>query len=115
MDGWIQFPDMSRPDTLQKKYVGKLSRRALNFVKSVLQMEPSDRSTSRECVEHAYFEDIATHNSNSSNSNRASNSRQGSGGGGGGGRGGGRRPSKELQQQQQQQQRGMEAASSSNN
>ena len=63
-----KFPDMSKPDTLQKKYVGKLSRRALNFVKSVLQMEPSDRSTSRECVEHAYFEDIAV---------RPSNSRQG--------------------------------------
>jgi cyclin-dependent kinase-like len=41
----LKFPDMSRPDTLQKKYVGQLSRKALSFMKSVLQMEPNDRAT----------------------------------------------------------------------
>ena len=34
----LKFPDMSRPETLQKKYVGHLSRQALNFMKSVLQV-----------------------------------------------------------------------------
>lgn len=41
----LKFPDMSRPETLQKKYVGQLSRKALSFMKSVLQMEPNDRGT----------------------------------------------------------------------
>jgi len=40
----LKFPDMSRPETLQKKYVGQLSRKALSFMKSVLQMEPDERS-----------------------------------------------------------------------
>ncbi|KAH8095033.1 cyclin-dependent protein serine/threonine kinase [Aureococcus anophagefferens] len=54
----LKFPDMSRPETLQKKYVGKLSKRSLNFLKSLLQMEPGDRFNSRECLDHPYFEDI---------------------------------------------------------
>jgi len=83
----LKFPDMSRPETLKKKYVGSLSRRALSFVTAVLQMDPNDRASSRECIEHAYFEDIAvpTQNSapqrlpqrtgrHSSNSNSNSNS-----------------------------------------
>ena len=41
----LKFPDMSRPETLKKKYVGSLSRRALGFVTAVLQMDPSDRAT----------------------------------------------------------------------
>ena len=47
---------MRRPETLQKKYVGKLSKRALSFMKALLQMDPADRLTSRECIENAYFE-----------------------------------------------------------
>lgn len=37
----LKFPDMSRPETLQKKYVGKLSKRALSIMKGLLSMEPS--------------------------------------------------------------------------
>mmetsp|Transcript_13362 Transcript_13362/g.46785 ORF Transcript_13362/g.46785 Transcript_13362/m.46785 type:complete len:590 (-) Transcript_13362:28-1797(-) len=54
----LKFPDMSRPETLQKKYVGKLSKRSLHFLKGLLQMEPSNRQTAKECLEHGYFEDI---------------------------------------------------------
>ncbi|KAJ8602353.1 hypothetical protein CTAYLR_004238 [Chrysophaeum taylorii] len=54
----LKFPDMSRPETLQKKYVGKLPKLALVFLKSLLHMEPSARATSRECLDNAYFDDI---------------------------------------------------------
>lgn len=32
----LKFPDMSRPETLQKRYVGNLSKRAMNFMKACL-------------------------------------------------------------------------------
>jgi cyclin-dependent kinase-like len=54
----LKFPDMSRPETLQKKYVGTLSKRSLSFMQALLQMEPHQRYSSRECLEHPYFEDI---------------------------------------------------------
>lgn len=54
----LKFPDMSRPETLHKKYGSKLPKMPLAFMKSLLQMEPSDRATSRDCLDHAYFDDI---------------------------------------------------------
>ena len=55
----LKFPDMSRPETLQKKYVGKLTKRALSFMKQLLQMDPADRLMSRECIEHPFFDELA--------------------------------------------------------
>lgn len=54
----LKFPDMSRPETLQKKYVETLSKRSLSFMQALLQMEPSQRYSSKECLDHPYFEDI---------------------------------------------------------
>ena len=54
----LKFPDMSKPETLQKKYMGKLSKRALNFMKILLSMDPSDRSTSSSCLTDPYFEGL---------------------------------------------------------
>lgn len=52
----LKFPDMSKPETLQKKYVGVLSKRALNIMKWLLGMEPNDRPTAEQCLQHNYFE-----------------------------------------------------------
>lgn len=52
----LKFPDMSRPETLQKKYVGKLSKRALQLMKWLLCMEPSERPSAEQTLQHAYFE-----------------------------------------------------------
>lgn len=54
----LKFPDMSRPETLQKKYVGKLSKRALSIMKALLSMEPSERPSSEQCLQHPYFENL---------------------------------------------------------
>jgi serine/threonine protein kinase len=54
----LKFPDMSRPETLQKKYMGKLSKRAMSIMKSLLLMEPSDRPSAEECLSHNYFESM---------------------------------------------------------
>lgn len=52
----LRFSDMSRPETLHRKYVGKLTRRALSIMKDLLSMEPLDRPSSKDCLGHAYFE-----------------------------------------------------------
>ena len=33
-----KFPDVSKPDTIEKKYVGKMSTKAINFMKGMLDM-----------------------------------------------------------------------------
>jgi hypothetical protein len=53
---------MSRPETLQKKYVGKISRRALSFMKTLLNMDPADRPTSHMCLLSPYFEGLSSPN-----------------------------------------------------
>ena len=58
----LKFPDMSRPETLQKKYVGKISRRALHFMKILLNMDPDDRPTSHMCLLSPYFEGLTMPN-----------------------------------------------------
>ena len=54
----LKFPDMSKPETLQKKYMGKLSKRALSFLNTLLSMDPSDRPSSSQCQQNAYFEGL---------------------------------------------------------
>jgi len=54
----LKFPDMSKPETLMKRYVGKLLKPAMNFMKSVLVMEPSLRLTSAEAAKHSYFDGL---------------------------------------------------------
>lgn len=52
----LRFPDMSKPETLQKRYMGKLSKRALQFMQVLLSMDPADRPNSNECLNDAFFE-----------------------------------------------------------
>lgn len=54
----LKFPDMSRPETLQKKYVGKLSKRAFNIMRALLSMEPRERPTAEQCLQNIFFENL---------------------------------------------------------
>lgn len=54
----LKFPDMSRPETLQKKYMGTLSKRSLHFMQQVLSMDPAERPTSEEALNHPYFQSM---------------------------------------------------------
>ncbi|CAN0215023.1 unnamed protein product, partial [Discosporangium mesarthrocarpum] len=54
----LKFPDMSRPETLQKRFMGKLGKRAMAFMKGTLAMDPTARVSSREAVLHPLFEDL---------------------------------------------------------
>eukprot|EP00657_Telonema_sp_P-1_P005266 TRINITY_DN22514_c0_g1_i1.p1 TRINITY_DN22514_c0_g1~~TRINITY_DN22514_c0_g1_i1.p1 ORF type:complete len:173 (-),score=74.22 TRINITY_DN22514_c0_g1_i1:13-531(-) len=55
----LKFPDMTRPETLEKRYLGKVTKKLILFIKSLTKMEPSERATAAECLEHPYLEGIA--------------------------------------------------------
>lgn len=49
-----KFPDMSRPETLEKKYLGKMTKKALSFLKGLLRMDPRERFTAADALQHSY-------------------------------------------------------------
>lgn len=51
----LKFPDMTRPETLERKYAGKLPQDALSFLRSLLALDPSHRLTCTECMQHPYL------------------------------------------------------------
>ena len=51
----LKFPDMSKPQTLEKRYAGRLSPTALTFIKSLLRMNENHRATSEECLADVYL------------------------------------------------------------
>jgi len=55
----LKFPDMTRPETLEKRYLGKVTKKLIMFMKSLLKMEPTERSTAAESLDHPYLEGIA--------------------------------------------------------
>mmetsp|Transcript_17581 Transcript_17581/g.41440 ORF Transcript_17581/g.41440 Transcript_17581/m.41440 type:complete len:711 (-) Transcript_17581:347-2479(-) len=54
----LKFPDMTRPETLEKRYCGKMTKKALSFMKGLLRMDPSQRLTGEEALDHPYFEGL---------------------------------------------------------
>jgi cyclin-dependent kinase-like len=42
----FRFPEISKPETLEKRYIGKLSKTAISLMKSLLKMEKSERMNS---------------------------------------------------------------------
>mmetsp|Transcript_13418 Transcript_13418/g.32904 ORF Transcript_13418/g.32904 Transcript_13418/m.32904 type:complete len:805 (+) Transcript_13418:252-2666(+) len=55
----LKFPDMSKPETLEKRYVGKIPKRSwMNFMKCVLKMEPRDRLDGAQAVAHPMFDEL---------------------------------------------------------
>eukprot|EP00762_Andalucia_godoyi_P008503 ANDGO_05755.mRNA.1 Cell division control protein 2 homolog 3 len=53
-----KFPDMSKPETIEKKYFGKLTKKALHFIKGLLKKDPAERLSAGQCLEHPYFEGL---------------------------------------------------------
>eukprot|EP00603_Paraphysomonas_imperforata_P004496 CAMPEP_0114426414 /NCGR_PEP_ID=MMETSP0103-20121206/7787_1 /TAXON_ID=37642 ORGANISM="Paraphysomonas imperforata, Strain PA2" /NCGR_SAMPLE_ID=MMETSP0103 /ASSEMBLY_ACC=CAM_ASM_000201 /LENGTH=701 /DNA_ID=CAMNT_0001595377 /DNA_START=98 /DNA_END=2203 /DNA_ORIENTATION=+ len=54
----LKFPDMSRPETLQKKYIGTLNKRSMNFIQGLLCMDPCGRPSSQDALGHSYFQGL---------------------------------------------------------
>lgn len=60
----LSFPDVSKPETLQKHYVGKMSKKAISLMEGFLEMDPSKRITALEALAHPYFENIRDEETN---------------------------------------------------
>lgn len=54
----IQYPDVSRPETLEKRYVRKMKPPQMQLLKAVLRMEPRQRLPAREALRAPWFEGI---------------------------------------------------------
>lgn len=54
----IKFPDLGKPETLERRYLGKITKKGLSFMKILLKMDPKERMTAKEALEHPYFEGI---------------------------------------------------------
>ena len=54
-----KFPDLSKPETIERRYLGKLNKRALAFMKALLKLDPKERLTCNEALKHPYFDDMA--------------------------------------------------------
>lgn len=55
----LTFPDMSHPMTLDAKFHSALPADALDFLKGTLAMNPSQRLTCLQCLDHPYLADLA--------------------------------------------------------
>jgi cyclin-dependent kinase-like len=45
-------------NTLEKRYLGKLSKKGFQFMKSILKVDENERANSWECLMHPYFENL---------------------------------------------------------
>lgn len=54
----LKLPDVINPETLEWRYTGKLSNKALNLMQGMLLMDPNKRFTAIECLTHSYFDDL---------------------------------------------------------
>ncbi|EGR33623.1 protein kinase domain protein [Ichthyophthirius multifiliis] len=54
----MKFPEINKPETLERRYLGKLSKKALNIMKGMLKMDPQERITIEEAMKHPYFDEI---------------------------------------------------------
>ena len=54
-----KFPNsINKPETLEKRYVGKLSKKALSLMSGMLTLEPEERFTALDCLADPYFDPI---------------------------------------------------------
>ena len=56
----LKFPEVPKPETLERRYTGKLGRVPISFMKALLKMDPTQRMTASEALQHPYFEALRT-------------------------------------------------------
>ena len=58
----MKFHEISKPETLEKRFLGKISKKALSFIKSLLKMDSEERLSASKALEHPYFDGIRDEN-----------------------------------------------------
>ncbi|EAS02307.2 cyclin-dependent kinase-like Serine/Threonine kinase family protein (macronuclear) [Tetrahymena thermophila SB210] len=54
----LKFPEIPKPETIERRYLGKLSKKALTFMKGLLKMDPRERMNVQEAMAHPLFDGI---------------------------------------------------------
>ena len=54
----LKFPEIQKPETLEKRYYGKIDKLGLNLIQRFLAMDPSERISAGEALLHPFFEDF---------------------------------------------------------
>jgi len=56
--GGYKMENVLKPETLERKYYGKLNKQAFSFLKLMLKLDPRERITGNEVLMHPYFDEI---------------------------------------------------------
>lgn len=54
-----KFPDMTACEGLERRFLGKVSKSGLLFLKGCLKIDPKERFTATDCLNHKFFEGMA--------------------------------------------------------
>lgn len=54
----MKFPEIHTLDSIDKRYLGKASPRAIHFMKQLLKMNPAERLNAVDALKHPYFDGI---------------------------------------------------------
>ncbi|TMW63107.1 hypothetical protein Poli38472_002048 [Pythium oligandrum] len=54
----MKMPEIKQPETLLRKYCGRLSKKGISFLEETLRIRPDERLTSEECLKHPYFDGL---------------------------------------------------------
>ena len=54
----MRFPEIARPETIERRYLGKMSKKAVSLMKGLLHLSPESRFTAMEALQHSFFDDI---------------------------------------------------------
>lgn len=60
----LKFPEVGEPQTLARRYHAILSSKLIDFMKNTLRLDPHERYTIDNCLEHAVFETDRLRNQN---------------------------------------------------
>lgn len=52
----MRLPEIQSLDRLDKKYFGKICQKGLALIKSLLKLDPKERMTAAEALEHPFFD-----------------------------------------------------------
>jgi cyclin-dependent kinase-like len=62
-----------KPETLERKYYGRLNKQAFAFMKALLKLDPRERLTGNDVIFHSYFDDLRAEDPEFSNQNQKQN------------------------------------------
>jgi cyclin-dependent kinase-like len=55
----LKIPEVKVPETLYRRYCGRVSKKAISFLEGTIRLCEEDRLTSDECLKHPYFEGLS--------------------------------------------------------